>query len=101
MACPDPCRLRAWAEELALLVSSHADLDALAGRAWAPFQETRAASARQPVARPRRRGRGDRSRRQGSENRSRQGTRTAGHPALLGFFEGFETVVLAKPPDNW
>lgn len=38
VACPDPCRLRAWAEELALLVPSHADLDDLAGRAWAPFQ---------------------------------------------------------------
>ncbi|TVL90256.1 competence protein CoiA family protein [Streptomyces sp. SAJ15] len=38
VACPDPCRLRAWAEELSLLVPSHADLDVLAGRAWAPFQ---------------------------------------------------------------
>jgi competence protein CoiA len=38
VACPDPRRLRAWAEELALLVPSHWDLDTLAGRAWAPFQ---------------------------------------------------------------
>ncbi|MEU5157753.1 MULTISPECIES: competence protein CoiA family protein [Actinomycetes] len=38
IACPDPGRLRAWAEELPLLVPSYADLDVLAGRAWAPFQ---------------------------------------------------------------
>ncbi|MEV6403964.1 competence protein CoiA family protein [Streptomyces bobili] len=38
VACPDPRRLRAWAEELALLVPSHRDLDTLANRAWAPFQ---------------------------------------------------------------
>jgi competence protein CoiA len=38
VACPDPCRLRAWAEELALLVPSHGDLAILASRAWAPFQ---------------------------------------------------------------
>ncbi|MEU9123697.1 hypothetical protein AB0C96_28195 [Streptomyces sp. NPDC048506] len=38
VACPDPCRLRAWAEELPLLVPSHEDLAVLAGRAWAPFQ---------------------------------------------------------------
>ncbi|GAB2456415.1 hypothetical protein GCM10027162_60880 [Streptomyces incanus] len=38
VACPDPRRLRAWAEELALLVPSHRELDTLAGRAWAPFQ---------------------------------------------------------------
>ncbi|MGW1916503.1 hypothetical protein ACWCQS_38790 [Streptomyces sp. NPDC002076] len=38
VACPDPRRLRAWAEELALLVPSHSELEVLAGRAWAPFQ---------------------------------------------------------------
>ncbi|MFF8309931.1 competence protein CoiA family protein [Streptomyces lydicus] len=38
VACPDPRQLRAWAEELPLLVPSHADLAVLAGRAWAPFQ---------------------------------------------------------------
>ncbi|MEV6289422.1 competence protein CoiA family protein [Streptomyces sp. NPDC051896] len=38
VACPDPRRLRAWAEELPLLVPSHSELDTLTGRAWAPFQ---------------------------------------------------------------
>lgn len=38
VACPDLRRLRAWAEEVPLLVPSHGELDALAGRAWAPFQ---------------------------------------------------------------
>ncbi|SBT93996.1 competence protein CoiA [Streptomyces sp. DI166] len=38
VACPDPGRLRAWAEDVALLVTSPSDLDTLAGRAWAPFQ---------------------------------------------------------------
>ncbi|MFF6772000.1 competence protein CoiA family protein [Streptomyces sp. NPDC012637] len=38
VACPDPRRLRAWAEELPLLVCSHHEVDTLADRAWAPFQ---------------------------------------------------------------
>ncbi|WP_306192219.1 MULTISPECIES: hypothetical protein [unclassified Streptomyces] len=38
VACPDPGQLRAWAEEVALLVPFHSDLDTLARRAWAPFQ---------------------------------------------------------------
>jgi competence protein CoiA len=37
VACPDPRRLRAWAEELAQLVPSLRELDTLVGRA-APFQ---------------------------------------------------------------
>ncbi|MEE1735197.1 hypothetical protein PUR49_01380 [Streptomyces sp. BE147] len=38
VACPNPRRLGAWAEELALLVASDWELEALAVRAWAPFQ---------------------------------------------------------------
>ncbi|MER5617602.1 competence protein CoiA family protein [Streptomyces sp. NPDC002215] len=38
VACPNPRRLGAWAEELALLVPSDYELEALAVRAWAPFQ---------------------------------------------------------------
>ncbi|MFF9638722.1 competence protein CoiA family protein [Streptomyces bacillaris] len=38
VACPNPRSLGAWAEELALLVASDWDLEALAVRAWAPFQ---------------------------------------------------------------
>ncbi|MEU9778342.1 competence protein CoiA family protein [Streptomyces sp. NPDC047968] len=38
VACPNPRRLGAWAEELALLVASDWDLEDLAVRAWAPFQ---------------------------------------------------------------
>ncbi|MFE7706479.1 competence protein CoiA family protein [Streptomyces sp. NPDC057486] len=38
VACPNPRRLGAWAEELALLVPSDYELETLAVRAWAPFQ---------------------------------------------------------------
>ncbi|MBB4929113.1 competence protein CoiA family protein [Kitasatospora kifunensis] len=37
VACPDPGKLRAWAEELPILVYSDQYLDVLASRAWAPM----------------------------------------------------------------
>ncbi|GAA0466131.1 hypothetical protein [Streptomyces olivaceiscleroticus] len=38
VACPDPYRLRAWAEEISLLVPRDEGLADLAERAWEPFQ---------------------------------------------------------------
>ncbi|MFF4084543.1 competence protein CoiA family protein [Streptomyces sp. NPDC001777] len=37
VACPDPGKLRAWAEELPILVYSYQYLDVLASLAWAPM----------------------------------------------------------------
>lgn len=37
VACPDPGKLRAWAEELRILVPSDWYLDVLASRVWAPM----------------------------------------------------------------